>query len=150
MLNKGGLAMSKQISPKWPRWTERETFFEVEASPHQPFERYLLASSRHLPELGSTEADWREEWMKENVAIAIAKFWNVVSASPDVRGGVPVLRDTRMPLSRVFAELADGFNIVEIAADFELDASQLETLLGSLSMFLDQPFTPPDARIPTR
>ncbi len=135
------------------RWTDSDkpdrALFTAARSAFEPINLYFTAST-YLPAADYYEEDWRVEWLKDNVTTAIAQFWEVVAVSPDVRGGVPVLRGTRMPLSRVFAELADGFSIVEIAADFELDPSQLETLLGSLSMFLDQPFSPPNARISAR
>lgn len=121
--------------------------FLTARSNYEPIEQVTFVS---VPSTREFDEETRAEWLKDNVEIAIQRLREVVSTAPDVLGGVPVLRGTRMPLSRVFAELADGFTIGQIAEEFELDSTQLETLLGSLSMLLDQPISPPNARLSTR
>ena len=48
------------------------------------------------------------------------QFSDFVGSSPDIRGGELVLRDTRIPLAQILAELADDGMIAAIAADLEI------------------------------
>ena len=62
-----------------------------------------------------------------------------VEMNADKRGGVPVLRGTRFTVAQLFAELADGRSIVELAADFELEIEPIRELLQELANYFDRP-----------
>ena len=64
---------------------------------------------------------------------------NSIEISNEMRGGVPVVRGTRMPVSRVFAELADNVRIEDFGEDYEIDVAKLRELLQGLSVYLDRP-----------
>jgi uncharacterized protein (DUF433 family) len=59
--------------------------------------------------------------------------------SPELRSGVPVLRGTRFPLSRVLAELADDSRISDLARDYDLEVSTLKGFLEGLARMFDRP-----------
>ena len=61
-----------------------------------------------------------------------------IEVDPLVCSGKPVLVGTRFPLARVFAELAEGHRLGEIAEDYDLDVSALESAFEGLAIFLDQ------------
>ena len=63
-----------------------------------------------------------------------------VEVDPEKRGGVPVLRGTRLTLAQLLAEIADGRHVVEIASDFEIDLEMAKRFLEGLSLSLDRPF----------
>jgi len=54
-------------------------------------------------------------------------------------GGVPVLKGTRFPVAQVFAQLADGDSLAELAENFELEERQLCELLHALAAILNRP-----------
>jgi uncharacterized protein (DUF433 family) len=41
-----------------------------------------------------------------------------ITVDPDKMGGVPIIRDLRMPVATVVAMVADGLTVDEIIADF--------------------------------
>jgi len=81
----------------------------------------------------------RGEWFAERLNHSLVVLRDLVSAEPDVMRGMPVIRGTRFPLSRVFAELADGLSIMAIADDFELDPDSLRELMDALACYFGRP-----------
>ena len=62
-----------------------------------------------------------------------------VEIDPGVMGGTPVLRGTRIPLSPIFSELANGLTLVDIANEFDMcdsDFDMLKNLLRDMATSL--------------
>lgn len=57
----------------------------------------------------------------------------------DIFGGRPVIAGTRFPLYQVFAKLACGYSLDEIADKYDLDIVKLESIFKSLAAALDNP-----------
>ena len=74
----------------------------------------------------------------EQVRRALIAARDCIEASPTKLGGIPVLRGTRFSVAQLFAEMADGDSVSEIADNFELDVNQIAKLLHALSMYLDR------------
>ncbi len=74
----------------------------------------------------------------EQVRRALVAARECIEASPRKLGGIPVLRGTRFSVAQLFAELAEADNVEDIAEEFDLDASQISTLLHALSKYLDR------------
>jgi len=68
-------------------------------------------------------------------------FSDSVVIDADVRSGVPVLRGTRVPLSLIVSEIADGGNIMEISEDVDIDVATVRRFFDDLSVALDHSFT---------
>jgi uncharacterized protein (DUF433 family) len=62
----------------------------------------------------------------------------VVVRDPAVRHGAMVIKGTRFPVSRIFAELSEGYKLSEIADNYDLDLEKLNQLFMALSMYLDE------------
>jgi uncharacterized protein (DUF433 family) len=80
-----------------------------------------------------------DEWLAERAKSSLLVLRDCVEVSPAKRGGVPVLRGTRFTIAQVFAEVAAGRSLAEIATDFDLDVELMKKLLESLSIQLDRP-----------
>jgi uncharacterized protein (DUF433 family) len=52
-------------------------------------------------------------------------------------GGKPVLKGTRFTVAQVFAEVADGRDVRDLARDFDLDYDILTELFRKLAMSFD-------------
>jgi len=50
-----------------------------------------------------------------------------------------VIRGTRFPVARVFAEISDGLSLSEIAEDFDLDVNMLRKLVEGLAILFERP-----------
>jgi uncharacterized protein (DUF433 family) len=67
-------------------------------------------------------ADWRGEWA--------ATYAPHVVVDPDIMGGVPVFRDTRVTVAVVFENLADGMSLDDILDEYEtLNRADVEAVL---------------------
>lgn len=62
---------------------------------------------------------------------------DVVDIDPQKCGGVPVLKGTRVKVSLIIAELADGGNINELAEDMNLNKEDLKKLLECIATEFD-------------
>jgi uncharacterized protein (DUF433 family) len=82
----------------------------------------------------------REEWLAERLRFAVIILRNSVDIDPEIRGGVPVLKNTRIPISQIIAEVADDSKISDIADDFNLDINILANLFEGIAIHLDRPF----------
>lgn len=104
---------------------------------------------------GSRKANWRpirplnssslselrhEEWFAERLRVAITALRDCIVVSPRVRGGVPVLKGTRVPISQILAELAEDQRVSDVAEDLQLDGDAIRRLLEGIAGYLDRPF----------
>jgi uncharacterized protein (DUF433 family) len=80
-----------------------------------------------------------EEWLAERAWHARLILRDCVEVNPGKHGGVPMLRGIRFPIASGFAEMSEGLDINEIAADFDLDKDMLKQLLEALAIHLDLP-----------
>lgn len=81
-----------------------------------------------------------EEWMAERLAHSVRLLKDSVGISHRVRSGVPVLRGTRMPLSRILAEISRSSFIDDFGKHWDLDVQHLRGFLDGLSIQLDRSF----------
>lgn len=66
-----------------------------------------------------------------------------IETVPDRMSGVPVLAQTRVPMSLLLANLAAGMSLAEIVDDLDLDYSAVQTALQSVAAFVaDQRLIP--------
>jgi len=81
----------------------------------------------------------KEEWFIVRLTQAVITLRDNVEQDPSVMAGMPVLRGTRFPLSRLFAELADGLSINVIADDFDLDLNDLSQIMDGFALYFGRP-----------
>ena len=81
----------------------------------------------------------REEWFIERLSGALITLRDLVELNPGVMGGMPVVKDTRFPLARVFAELADGLSVAEIADDYSVDEEVLKQIMDAFAGYFGKP-----------
>lgn len=81
-----------------------------------------------------------EEWIVERLRFAAIMLRDSVTIDAEIRGGVPVLKGTRVPVAQVLAEIADNATISEIADDLDLEQEVIVKLLEGMAIHLDHPF----------
>ena len=81
----------------------------------------------------------RETWVAEQVRQAMLALRDCIEFSPYKMGGVPVLKGTRFPVAQIFAQLADGDTVAELAENFELESERISTLLHALAAYINRP-----------
>ena len=54
----------------------------------------------------------------------------LIEAKPEVLGGAPVLRGTRMPANAIVDNFDYGLSVAEIAEQFELPPDRIEAILN--------------------
>jgi uncharacterized protein (DUF433 family) len=70
----------------------------------------------------------------------LASLKECVEIDPQRRGGVPVLKGTRVTVAEALGEIAESQNVQEVADNFDLDLENLKCLLNSLSLLLNRPY----------
>jgi len=80
-------------------------------------------------------------WILMTTRVASAKdtFYHLVEVNPLVRGGVAVIKPTRVPVSSLLANLATDMRLSEIADDLNLSAETLSAILRCLATVFDRP-----------
>ncbi|RLC03565.1 MAG: hypothetical protein DRI57_28995 [Deltaproteobacteria bacterium] len=86
----------------------------------------------------SPEIERSGRLIAEQVESEIRKLSVSVEIHPEIRGGIPVLRGTRMPISRILAEIAENSRISEIAEDYELDNKRIADFVEGLAILFDR------------
>ncbi len=79
-------------------------------------------------------------WLADRMNYAVRLLSDSIEVHGDIRSGVPVLRGTRVPLSQVLAEIADGASIIEIADDLEINENAICEFIRGFSVLVDRPF----------
>jgi len=77
----------------------------------------------------------------KRISHAIALLDSVIVVDPETRGGVPVLIHTRMPIARIFSEIAAGRSISDIADDKELDLEAIRQVFKGFAVYLGRSFS---------
>ena len=104
--------------------------------PTRPLQRGFLVRAEPSPE----DIIWiGADNLRRRLEYAARILEDSIEISNETRGGVPVVRGTRVPVSRVLAELADNVRIEEFGDDYEIDVAKLKELLQGLSVYLDRP-----------
>lgn len=101
----------------------------------------------------SVSEDWevprllRDVWaerveyrLAQRLREAVVMLRQSVEINPGKRGGVPVLKGTRVTIAQVIVELADDMSLSEIAEDLDLDEMQIRCFLEGMAIHLDRPF----------
>lgn len=78
-------------------------------------------------------------WIVDRVRYASECIATSVSVDRSIRSGLPVFTGTRVPVSQVIAEIADGESIFDVAEDLEIDQAVLQEFFRGLSAALDVP-----------
>lgn len=81
----------------------------------------------------------REDWFFARFSQATYVLREQIDLDPEIMGGMPVLKGTRIPLARIFAEIADGLTIVAIAEDFDLEPEHLKGLMDGMACYFGRP-----------
>ena len=76
------------------------------------------------------------------IVYAINLLDEVIVIDPETRGGIPVLIQTRVPISRLFAEVAMGRTIMDIADDKELDVEAIRQVFKGFAAYLGRSYAP--------
>jgi uncharacterized protein (DUF433 family) len=82
-----------------------------------------------------------EQWFVEKLIRGLYLVHTSVDVDKDIRSGVPVIKDTRFPVARLLAELANGLTINAIADDYDLNVDTLASLLDGMASCLNRPLT---------
>src|SRR5579864_8596252 len=81
-----------------------------------------------------------EEWYVQCVYYGVVSLHQCVEVDPHRRGGVPVLKGTRVTVAEVLGELAESCGVREVAENFDLDSENLKCLLNGLSLLVNRPY----------
>ena len=80
------------------------------------------------------------EWVEFRLIVSRLMLQDCVFVDPQIRGGVPVLRGTRISISQIIAELAGSECVAELAEEYDIDSEPIRKLLEGLSIQFDRPF----------
>jgi len=106
------------------------------SSPPRPWNLLALVKGPKLPARGSLRL---EEWVARRVQHAEAALRESVDWDAETWGGILVIRGTRLPVARVFAEIGDDLKLSEIADDLDLDRDSLVKLFEGLAILFERP-----------
>ncbi|HEV3004038.1 MAG TPA: DUF433 domain-containing protein [Pirellulales bacterium] len=85
--------------------------------------------------------------IQDRLRFAAESLRDCVEIDADKRGGIPVIKGTRFPVSQLLGEIADSELLEELADEFGLSYEVIKRLLEGLSVCLDQPLVHDD--VPT-
>ena len=77
--------------------------------------------------------------LRKRLEYAACALHESIEITHEKRGGLPVVRGTRMPVARLFAEVAEDVRIRDFAANYGIDVEQLRTILRGFSVYLSRP-----------
>jgi uncharacterized protein (DUF433 family) len=81
-----------------------------------------------------------EQSMARRIREAAFLMHESIEINKNKRGGVPVLKGTRIPVAQIIAELANNSSLSEIADDLDLDEDSIRCFLQEMANHLDRPF----------
>ena len=81
-----------------------------------------------------------DEWLQFRLATSKSMLKECIAVDPDIRGGVPVLRGTRISISQIFAEISGYPCIVEFAVEYDIDADIVRKLFEGMAIQFDRSF----------
>jgi len=78
--------------------------------------------------------------LKQRLEYGLRELSDVVEIHHEIRGGVPVLKGSRIPVAKIFAELGEDMTLTEIAEDYNINIQQLKVFIEGLAILLDRSF----------
>jgi uncharacterized protein (DUF433 family) len=112
--------------------------------------KILTPDSPHFVQQKARELTWmmdspvrkdeEEYWLLARSLVAKSMVRECIAIDPKIRGGVPVLRGTRISVSQIFAELSGADCVVELADEYDIDPSLIRKLLEGMAIQLDQSY----------
>jgi len=99
-------------------------------------------SSQWVKDIGvhHPHAEAIEEWYVQCAYHGLISLGQCVEVDPKRRGGVPVLRATRITVAEALGEIAESGSIQDVADNFDIELENLKCLLNSLSLLLNHPY----------
>lgn len=79
-----------------------------------------------------------EQLVLKRLKYGLETLSDTVEVNDEIRGGIPVLKDSRIPIAKILAELGEDTTITEIAEDYELNVKQVKKVIESLAILLDR------------
>ena len=70
----------------------------------------------------------------------LKKYDTAVSMNSKVLGNMPVIKETRVPVSLIVACFREGMTLEEISNDYHISKESIETAMNFVIQILDQPF----------
>ena len=80
------------------------------------------------------------DWVRTRLDAAVAAIHDSTDVDPEIRGGVVVLKGTRMPVFRILAEFTEDYSAAQIAEEYSLDHSVIKQFLMGLSIYFERSF----------
>lgn len=80
------------------------------------------------------------EWINHRLNMALEIILNHVDINSSIRGGIPVVKGTKISISQIISELGDDNKISEIAEDFDLVKDDLMEIINAIATYLDRPY----------
>jgi len=74
--------------------------------------------------------------LKQRLEYGLRELSDVV----EIRGGVPVLKGSRIPVAKILAELGEDMTLSEIAEDYNINIQQARRFIEGLAILLDRSF----------
>ena len=82
-----------------------------------------------------------EAWTAEHLRGQRHCSRDSIDIDPEKRGGVPMVKGTRVPVATILAELAEGATIGGVAADLDLDPEILRKMIQGIAGHFDCSFS---------
>ena len=94
----------------------------------------------HVWNNASDMAEMRQ-WTIVNARISHARnaFSQCIDIDPQIMSGIPVVKNTRMPVSMVLANVAANMSLAEMAEDLNLEMESLVLSIRCLASVFDRP-----------
>jgi uncharacterized protein (DUF433 family) len=80
-----------------------------------------------------------QQWDRERITLAAQLYWENVDVDKEVRGGIPVVKNSRISVGQIFAGLATDQRLSEVADEWDLDPSVLIGIVDAVAIFFDLP-----------
>ena len=127
--------------PKFERWIPTRvvdrTRLIIEPIPFAPAGIGNWISSPELIDMHTQ----REEWIAVRLWVSDVVLQDCIVVNSSIRGGIPVVAGTRMTVSQVLGEVADGRSLFEVSEAFDLDLELLQKLFEGMAIKFDRPFS---------
>lgn len=78
--------------------------------------------------------------LKQRLEYGLRELSDVVEIHSEIRGGVPVLKGSRIPVAKILAELGEDMTLTEIAEDYNINIQQAKMFIEGLAILLDRSF----------
>ena len=89
-----------------------------------------------------TNPSWKfEDIVLVRLESALVMLSTCIDVDPEVRGGIPVLKDTRFPVARLLAEIGSGMTIQNVADEYDLDLNTIKVIFDGMAAYFDRPIS---------